>query len=66
MEVTDAQTMTLRQTDGNQMQVRLCGIDASQLGNKAKEKLRFLVATNDSQVMVIPAGKMNRGVLLQR
>ncbi|MDZ8070575.1 MAG: hypothetical protein RMY64_34035 [Nostoc sp. DedQUE08] len=27
-EVTDAQTMTVRQTDSNQMQVWLCGIDA--------------------------------------
>ncbi|WP_242062428.1 thermonuclease family protein [Nostoc punctiforme] len=61
VEVTDAQTMTLRQTDGNQMQVRLCGIDASELGNKAKDKLRSLVATNDNQVMVIPVGKDEQG-----
>ncbi|MBD2682639.1 MULTISPECIES: thermonuclease family protein [Nostoc] len=61
VEVTDAQSMILRQTDGNQMQVRLCGIDASELRNKAKEKLRSLVAINDSQVMVIPAGKDEQG-----
>ncbi|MFN6497937.1 MAG: hypothetical protein RMX65_013135 [Nostoc sp. DedQUE01] len=51
------------------MQVRLCGIDASELGNKAKEKLRSLlglpkaslVAINENQVMVIPAGKDEQG-----
>ncbi|MDZ8189768.1 MAG: hypothetical protein RMX96_33645 [Nostoc sp. ChiSLP02] len=77
IDVTDAQTMILRQTDGNQMQVRLCRIDASELGNKAKDKLRSLlglpfavaslkekaslVAINDSQVMVIPAGEDEQG-----
>lgn len=61
VEVTDGQTMILRQTDGNQMQVRLCGIDASELGNKAKEKLRSLVATNENQVMVIPVHKDSLG-----
>ncbi|BBD62958.1 nuclease (plasmid) [Nostoc sp. HK-01] len=29
MEVTDGQTMTVRQTDGSQMQVRLCGAQVS-------------------------------------
>lgn len=61
VEVTDAQTMILRQTNGNQMQVWLCGIDASELESKAKDKLQSLVAINDSQVMVIPAGKDEQG-----
>ncbi|WP_322707040.1 thermonuclease family protein [Nostoc sp. DedQUE04] len=61
IDVTDAQTMTLRQTDGNQMQVWLCGIEASELGNEAREKLRSLVATNENQVMVIPVGKNEQG-----
>ncbi|MBD2683633.1 MULTISPECIES: thermonuclease family protein [Nostoc] len=61
VEVTDAQSMILRQTDGNQMQVWLCGIEASELGNKANEKLKSLVATNENQVMVIPVGKDEQG-----
>ncbi|MCP6760098.1 MAG: hypothetical protein NHB32_15395 [Fischerella sp. CENA71] len=52
LEVSDGENMTVRQTNGNQMQVRLCGIDVlnvkqdkasgQALGNKAKEKLRSL------------------------
>ncbi|MFN6498788.1 MAG: thermonuclease family protein [Nostoc sp. DedQUE01] len=61
VEVTDAQTMILRQTDGNQMQVWLCGIDASELESQAKDKLQSLVATNDNQVMVIPVQKDSLG-----
>jgi endonuclease YncB( thermonuclease family) len=69
--------MTVRQTDSNQMQVWLCGIDASELGNEAREKLRSLlglpfavaslkekaslVATNENQLMVIPVGKDEQG-----
>ena len=68
-EVTYAQTITVRQTDSNQMQVWLCGIDASELGNEAREKLRSLlglvkaslVATNENQLMVIPVGKDEQG-----
>lgn len=61
MEVTDAQTMTLRQTDGNQMQVHLCGIDAAELANQAKQKLRSLVAIDGNQVTVIPVAKDEQG-----
>ncbi|WP_335143015.1 hypothetical protein [Nostoc sp.] len=35
--------MTLRQTDDHQMQVRLCGIDALELANQAKNRLRSLL-----------------------
>ncbi|MBD2452128.1 thermonuclease family protein [Nostoc sp. FACHB-152] len=61
MEVTDAQTMTVRQTNGHQMQVRLCGIDAAELGNQAKEKLQSLVAIDGNQVTVIPVAKDEQG-----
>jgi endonuclease YncB( thermonuclease family) len=53
------------------MQVRLCGIDASQLqhsqtpiqtfDSQAKEKLRSLVAAADNQVMIIPVAKDSDG-----
>ena len=52
-DILDGQTLTVRQTDGSQMQVKLCGIDAPQLqhsqtpiqtfNNQAKEKLRSLL-----------------------
>ncbi|MBD2473340.1 thermonuclease family protein [Nostoc sp. FACHB-145] len=66
MEVTDAQTMTVRQTDGHQMQVRLCGIDTPEqaLSKQATEKLRSLVGTNDRQVTVIPVTKDNQGLTI--
>uniref|UniRef100_A0A8J7A0S8 Thermonuclease family protein n=1 Tax=Desmonostoc muscorum LEGE 12446 TaxID=1828758 RepID=A0A8J7A0S8_DESMC len=70
-QVTDGDSITVRQTDGSQMEVELCGINAPEVrhdkatgqpfGNKAKQKLRSLVATNDSQVMVIPVGKDEQG-----
>ncbi|MBD2596019.1 thermonuclease family protein [Nostoc spongiaeforme FACHB-130] len=63
IEVTDGESMTVRQTDGHQMPVRLCGIDAAgqALSNQAKEKLRSLVAINDNQVMIIPVQKDSNG-----
>lgn len=67
----DGQTLTVRQTDGSQMQVRLCGIDAPQsqhskrpmqtFDSQAKEKLRLLVAAADNQVMIIPVAKDSDG-----
>ncbi|WGV29110.1 thermonuclease family protein [Halotia branconii] len=56
-EVIDGSTITVGQTDGSQMKVRLCGIDTPSgqlLGNKAKEKLRSLVVSADNEVMIIP------------
>ena len=63
MEVTDAQTMTVRQTDGNQMQIRLCGINQPEqaLSKQATEKLRSLVAIDGNQVTVIPVAKDEQG-----
>ncbi|WP_228059256.1 thermonuclease family protein [Nostoc sp. LEGE 06077] len=59
IEVTDTQTMIVRQSNGNQMQVRLCGIDKPEqaLSKQATEKLQSLIATNDRQVTVIPVAK---------
>lgn len=41
IDVVDGDRLTLRQTDGKQINVRLCGIVAV-LGKEAKEKLRSL------------------------
>jgi endonuclease YncB( thermonuclease family) len=60
-DIIDGQTLTVRQTDGSQMQVRLCGIDALKsqyskismqaFDSQAKERLQSLVAAADNQVM---------------
>lgn len=60
LEVTDADRLTVRQTDGQQMNVRLCGIVAA-LDNQAKDKLRSLVAAAENQVMLIPVEKDGDG-----
>ncbi|MHC5727626.1 MAG: thermonuclease family protein [Nostoc sp.] len=70
-EIIDGDTMTVRQTDGSEMQVRLCGIDAPKsqhskismqtFDSQAKEKLRLLVAAADNQVMIIPVAKDSDG-----
>ncbi|MBD2341239.1 thermonuclease family protein [Calothrix sp. FACHB-156] len=62
--VADGDTITVRQTDGKEMKVRLGCIDAPEIphgkapgqpfGNEAKEKLRSLVAAANNQVMIIP------------
>ncbi|MEA5567604.1 thermonuclease family protein [Anabaena sp. UHCC 0399] len=55
-QVLDGETITVRQTDGQQMNVCLCGIVAA-LDNQAKEKLISLVAAAENQVMIIPVEK---------
>lgn len=70
-DILDGDTLTVRQTDGSQMQVRLCGIDAPKMqhsktpmqtfDSQAKEKLRSLVAAADNQVMIIPVAKDSDG-----
>ncbi|MEH2353098.1 thermonuclease family protein [Nostoc sp.] len=70
-QVIDGDSITVRQTDGSQMSVELCGIDAPEvkqgevlaqpLANEAKQKLQLLVATADKQLMVIPVEKDNKG-----
>ncbi len=70
-DVADGDTLTVRQTDGSQMQVQLCGIDVPELiqgkpstqalANEAFKKLRSLVATADNQVIIIPVRKDSEG-----
>jgi len=66
-EVVDGDSITVGQTDGSQMSVELCGIDAPKvkqgevpaqaLGDEAKDKLLKLVAAADNQLMIIPVAK---------
>ncbi|MCC5654910.1 thermonuclease family protein [Nostoc sp. XA013] len=70
-QVIDGDSITVRQTDGSQMSVELCGIDAPQvkqgkvpaqaLSNEAKQKLLKLVAAADNQLMIIPVAKDSDG-----
>lgn len=70
-DIINGDTLIVRQTDGSQMQVRLCGIDVPKMqhsktpiqtfGNESKEKLRSLVAAADNQVMIIPVAKDSDG-----
>jgi endonuclease YncB( thermonuclease family) len=60
IDVVDGDRLTLRQTDGKQMNVRLCGIVAV-LDKEAKEKLRLLVEAAWDQVMIIPVEKDSDG-----
>ncbi len=70
-DVADGDTLTVRQTDGSQMQVQLCGIDVLEVkqdkasgqavGNEAKHKLQSLVADADNEVMIIPVQKNSKG-----
>nr|WP_322657121.1 thermonuclease family protein [Dendronalium sp. ChiSLP03b]MDZ8203450.1 thermonuclease family protein [Dendronalium sp. ChiSLP03b] len=71
IDVADGDSMTVRQTDGSQIEVELCGIDASELkqdkapgqslGNEAKQKLQSLVADADNEVMIVPVQKDSEG-----
>jgi endonuclease YncB( thermonuclease family) len=70
-QVADGDSITVRQTDGSQMSVELCGIDAPELkqgetpgqplANEAKQKLQLLVTAADKQLMVIPVEKDDKG-----
>ncbi|MBN3957814.1 thermonuclease family protein [Nostoc sp. NMS8] len=70
-QVIDGDSITVRQTDGSQIEVELCGIDAPQVkqgevpaqafSNEAKDKLLKLVAAADNQVMIIPVAKDSDG-----
>ncbi|MEH2364405.1 thermonuclease family protein [Nostoc sp.] len=71
-QVIDGDSITVRQTDGSQMSVELCGIDAPELEQgkapgqalayEAKQKLLKLVAAADNQLMIIPVGKDLKGL----
>jgi endonuclease YncB( thermonuclease family) len=76
-DVVDGTTITVRQTDGSQMKVRLCGIDTLKQGrvsekilsNAARDKLRSLlglpkaslVASAEQQVLIIPVTQDTEG-----
>jgi endonuclease YncB( thermonuclease family) len=69
--VIDGDSITVRQTDGSQIEVELCRIDAPKLkqdeapeqplANEAKQKLLKLVAAADNQLIIIPAEKDSDG-----
>lgn len=71
IQVADGDSITVRQTDGSQMSVELCGIDAPEvkqgkspeqpLANEAKQKLLKLVVAADNQLMIVPVEKDNDG-----
>jgi micrococcal nuclease len=71
IKVSDGDTMTVRQTTGQEMKIRLACIDAPEipdgnqpgqpLGEESKVKLQSLVAAADNQVMVIPIEKDKYG-----
>nr|WP_242023744.1 thermonuclease family protein [Trichocoleus sp. FACHB-6] len=65
MRVSDGDSLTVRQTDGSELKIRLCGIDAPErsqpLGREATEHLRSLVAQTDNQVQVVALEKDRYG-----
>ncbi|WP_341531565.1 thermonuclease family protein (plasmid) [Nostoc sp. UHCC 0302] len=66
-DVADGNTITVRQTDGSQMEVKLCGIEllsvkqGQLLSDEANKKLRALIAAADNQVMIIPVARHTQG-----
>ncbi|BAY42042.1 nuclease (plasmid) [Nostoc sp. NIES-2111] len=63
IDVVDGDRLTLRQADGKQINVRLCGIVAL-LDNPAKEKVISLVKSAENQVMIIPVEKDSDGYIV--
>ncbi|MBE8966894.1 thermonuclease family protein [Nostocales cyanobacterium LEGE 12452] len=71
-QVAGGDSIIVRQIDGSQIEVELCGIDAPELkqgetpgqplANEAKQKLQLLVTAADKQLMVIPVEKDNKGL----
>ncbi len=67
-KVSDGDTITVRQADGKEMKVRLCGIDANESkqegGQEAKAYLKKLLDLAEGVVMVSPitTDKYNRTV----
>ena len=67
MNVVDGDTLTVM-AKGKEDRIRLCGIDAPELGqpegNDAREKLRSLVSAVGNQVIVVPSERDRNGLLL--
>lgn len=65
IKVSDGDTITVRQTTGQELKVRLCGIDANEkqqkLGSEATDYLRSLINKGDGDVIVIPIEKDKYG-----
>ncbi|HYW19103.1 MAG TPA: thermonuclease family protein [Nodularia sp. (in: cyanobacteria)] len=59
--ISDGHSLTVRQTTGQEMKIRLCGIDAPKLdqplGKESRDALRSLIASSDNEVMVSPVGQ---------
>lgn len=64
-KVSDGDTITVRQTTGEELKIRLCGIDANEkqqkLGTEATNYLRSLVEKAENEVLVIPIEKDRYG-----
>jgi micrococcal nuclease len=70
-KVSDGDTIEVRQTDGQELKIRFCGIDSPEtpkpgksgqpFGNEAKAKLESLVAAANNEVMIIPIEKDKYG-----
>ncbi|MEH2271837.1 MAG: thermonuclease family protein [Nostoc sp.] len=70
-QVANGDSITVRQTDGSQIEIELCGIDAPEvkqgevpaqaLSNEAKDKLLNLIAAADNQLMIVPVAKDSDG-----
>ncbi|WP_414530622.1 thermonuclease family protein [Nodularia chucula] len=63
--ISDGHSLTVRQTTGQEMKIRLCGIDAPKLdqplGKESRDALRSLIASSDNEVMVSPIEKDRDG-----
>jgi micrococcal nuclease len=61
IKVSDGDTITVRQTTGEELKIRLCGIDANEkqqkLGLEATDYLRSLIEKGDGDVIVTPIEK---------
>lgn len=64
-KISDGDTLTVRQEDGSEMKIRLCGIDAPErsqpLGRESTEHLRSLIQQTNGEVQVVPVEKDRYG-----
>ena len=63
--ISDGHSLTVRQTTGQEMKIRLCGVDAPKLnqplGKQSRDALRSLIASSNNEVMVSPIQKDRDG-----
>jgi endonuclease YncB( thermonuclease family) len=64
-KVSDGDTITVMQTTGQELKIRLCGIDALELaqplGKESRDALRSLILSSENEVMVSPIEKDRYG-----